>query len=334
MPLEIIRQDITKIECDAVVNPTNNYLHPGGGTDLAIHKAAGPGLLQACQKLKGCDTGKAKITSGFNLPCNYVIHTVGPDWQTEKNPEKVLASCYKECLALAVNNNCKSVAFPLISAGTHGFPEKDAIKIATKVIREFLEENDTLVFLVVYSKKAFLISEELFKSVKSYIDDNLIIEEDFCYSRNLSPVADERIFKSRRPVAENVMNSCLASPGLEDMLENMDKGFSDTLFYYIDKKGISDIDCYKRSNVDKKTFSKIKCNKNYKPSKKTAVSFAIGLNLNLEETSHLLRTAGFSLSNSNIFDVIIQYFVSTGNYETIFDVNEVLYQFDQVTLGV
>ena len=137
-----------------------------------------------------------------------------------------------------------------------------------------------------------------------------------------------------RTLAIEMDECCSKESTLEDMLKQMDKDFADTLFYYIDKKGITDVEAYKLSNVNKKTFSKIKCDPNYKPSKLTAISFAIGLKLDLDETTHLLKTAGYSLSNCNKFDVIIQYFIETGNYKTIFDVNEVLYQFDQQLLGV
>ncbi|MBQ6708342.1 MAG: macro domain-containing protein [Clostridia bacterium] len=346
MPLQIIRQDITKMKVDAIVNPSNRHLYPGGGADLSIHEAAGPELLKACEALGGCEVGKAKITSAFSLPCKYVIHTAGPNWYRLENPEEVLASCYKECLSLALENKCDSVAFPLIASGAYGFPKESVLKIATRVISDFLFENEMLVYIVVFDKTAFAISEKIFCDVKSYIDDNYVkkyteretvnyeyFSQPLCTSERRSKVNAER--KAKVPIFEDVCE-CAAAPSqsLDDMIKNMDKGFAETLFYYIDKKGMSDVECYKRSNVDKKTFSKIKCNKDYKPSKKTAVSFAIGLCLSLEETNHLLSTVGFCLSNSDIFDVIIQYFVSTGNYESIFDVNEVLYQFDQVTLGV
>ena len=357
MPLKIIRQDITKIECDAIVNPSNRYLYPGGGADLSIHEAAGTELLKACEALGGCEVGKAKITPGFNLPCKYVIHTAGPNWLRLKKPDDVLASCYKECLLLAKENNCESVAFPLIASGTYAFPKERALKIATRVISDFLFDNEMLVYLAVYDKKAFHISKKIFCDVKAYIDDNYAsahsvrnVSEDTAF--NCMPVSfnkpnlieQRREAKAERTARRSNVESeecffaeavCEApSPSLDDMLRNMDKGFAETLFCYIDEKGMTDVECYKRSNVDKKTFSKIKCNKDYKPSKKTAVSFAIGLGLNPEETNHLLNTAGFSLSKSSVFDVIIEYFVTTGNYTDIFEVNEVLYQFDQITLGV
>lgn len=351
MPLKIIRQDITKIKCDAVVNPTNRFLEPGGGADLAIHNAAGEELYKHCQKLGGLEVGRAVITPAFKLPARFVIHTAGPNWFKAEKPEEILSSCYRESLKLAVENNCESVAFPLIGAGAYGCPKADVLRIATKVISEFLFENEMLVYLVVFDKNAFDISKKVFADVSAYIDDNYIAEHSEMrvllneeYEEYPSPARG--VFKKRRIAAEAdlaeakmCMPMCQSAVGsmpksLDDMIRKMDKGFADTLFFYIDKKGISDVEAYKRSNVDKKIFSKIKCKPDYKPSKMTAVSFAIGLKLDEEETNHLLRTAGFSLSNNNLFDVIIQYFVTTGKYENIFDVNAVLYKYDQVMLGV
>lgn len=343
MPLKIIRQDITKIECDAIVNPSNRHLYPGGGADLSIHEAAGPELLECCEKLGGCEVGKAKITPAFNLPCKFIIHTAGPVWQEPKKSEDLLASCYKECLKLAKENNCETVAFPLIASGAYGFPKQSVLKIATNVISDFLFENEMLVYLVVFDKKAFEISEKLFCDVAEYIDDNYVDEHHIGGRFRNYPMQASRRYEfeeieSKQILAEESVCLSQSMPSdaddIGEWLKQMDKGFADTLFYYIDKKEITDVDAYKRSNVSKKTFSKIKCDPNYKPSKLTAVSFAIGLKLNLDETTHLLKTAGFALSESSKFDLIIQYFIETGNYETIFDVNELLYYYDQQLLGV
>ena len=357
MPLKIIRQDITKIKCDAIVNPTNEYLTPGGGTDAAIHEAAGPRLLEACKKLGGLAIGEAKLTPAFELPCKYVIHTAGPIWRDgEHNEQAHLEACYKNALTVAADKKCKSVAFPLISSGTFGYPKEQVLKVAMRVIGDFLFDNEMLVCIVVYDKTSYAISEKLFSDVTSYIDDAYIDEPQMLMSLPMqaSMLGDEPIERFKRKRArkseqefEDIVQGCEMAPrmlpckaapsdeaSLEDMLRKMDKGFAETLFDFIDAKGMTDVECYKRANVDKKTFSKIKCNKNYKPSKVTAVSFAIALRLNLEETDRLLRTVGMSLSHSSKFDVIIEYFIKTGNYENIFDVNETLYQFDQVTLGV
>ncbi|MBE6650425.1 MAG: macro domain-containing protein [Ruminococcaceae bacterium] len=347
MPLKIIRQDITKIECDAIVNPTNEKMMPGGGADLAIHRAAGEALLEHCKKLGGCEVGGARITPAFDLPCKYVIHTAGPDWHKEVNPEELLVSCYKSSLHLALEYKCESVAFPLIASGTYGFPKDRVLKIATKVISDFLFDNEMDVLLVVFDKEAYEISQKVYSDVSSYIDDHYVEESNFerscpiteepVFMASIAPEAPKgkkSIFKAlgRKPRA--VASAAKEGTTLDEMIRNMDKGFADTLFYYIDKKGVTDVECYKRSNVDKKTFSKIKCNKDYRPSKITAVSFAIGLRLNIEETNHLLNTVGMSLSHSSLFDVIIEYFITSGEYESVFDVNEVLYKFDQSLLGV
>jgi len=347
MPLKIIRQDITKIQCDAIVNPTDPHYSHGGGVDAQVHEAAGAELYHACVEQGTLSVGHAVITSAFSLPCKYVIHTVGPVWRDGRCREEIdLRSCYSECLKLALKNKCKSVAFPLIASGTFGFPKDRVLKIAMDAIGDFLFENEMMVYIVVFDKTAYSISEKLFSDITSFIDDtysewnaplydSLREERNYSrYCRNVKPDYTEDNSRSR--VMRTKM--CEATPAgkksLDEMLKAMDKGFADTLFHYIDQKGLSDVECYKRANVDKKTFSKIKCNKNYKPSKVTAVSFAIALRLNLEETNHLLNTVGMSLSRSSKFDVIIEYFITTGNYKDIFDVNEILYQFDQVSLGV
>ena len=245
MPLKIIRQDITKIECDAIVNPSNTRLYPGGGTDLSIHKAAGPELLKCCEQLGGCEVGQAKISPAFELPCKFVIHTVGPVWQENQKSEDLLVSCYKECLALAKEYNCETVAFPLISSGTYGFPKKSVMKIATSVISDFLFDNEMLVYLVVYDKKAFEISEKLFCDVAEYIDDNYVDENAVGRFGNY-PKASCRYeieeIESKRMMPEESVCLSQAMPcdpdDIGEWLKQMDKGFADTLFYYIDKKEI------------------------------------------------------------------------------------------------
>lgn len=334
MPLHIIRQDITKIECDAIVNAANNTLLGGGGVDGAIHKAAGGKLLQECKTLGGCDVGDAKITKGYNLPCKYVIHTVGPIWRGGQNGEKLLLeSCYKKSLALAKENDCETVAFPLISSGIYGYPKDKALSIAVETISAFLFDNEMTVYIVVFDKDAYRISEELFDDVAEYIDDNYVDEN-----------SDRRIYNQRRRMFRNEcdfdiggylkreeLDPCGIS--LEDMLAKMDDNFAVTLLKLIDVKGITDIECYKKANVSKQTWYKIMNEKHYKPSKNTAIAFAIALELSLEETKHLLATVGFALSKSSKFDIIIEYFLQNGEYN-IFTINETLFKFDQPCLGV
>jgi len=175
MPFEIVRNDITKMSVDAIVNAANSSLLGGGGVDGAIHLAAGPDLLKECAALGGCKTGQAKITGGYRLPCRYVIHTVGPVWHGGNRHEPdLLASCYRESLLLAEKHGCESVAFPLISSGAYGYPKDQAIRIATDTIRDFLMEHDMTVYLVVFGPEAYAISRKLYAHIQAYIDDTYI----------------------------------------------------------------------------------------------------------------------------------------------------------------
>ena len=350
MPIHIIRQDITKMTCDAIVNPSNEELYPGGGVDALIHEAAGEELTRACRALGGVSLGQAKITPGYRLPCKYVIHTAGPVWcGGGQGEEALLTSCYTECLRLAAEAGCESVAFPLISSGLYGYPKDRVMKVAIAAISDFLMEREMEVYVVVFDKTSFAISERLFAAVTAYVDDR--------YARDTLPVYDyireERNYASfirarkgqetaagKEPPSDRKAPPAMqeetpaAKPSLKDMLGQMDKGFAATLFELIDKSGLTDVECYKRANVDKKTFSKIKCNKDYKPSKATVLSFAVALRLTVEETNRLLGTVGFTLSHSSRADTVIEYFLSTGDYKSIFDVNEVLWKLGENGLGV
>ena len=326
MPLQIIRQDITKIKCDAVVNPTDSLLSGGGGVDALIREAAGEQMDARCAQIGSLSVGEAVLTPAYDMPyCKYVIHVAGPMWRGGLDGERVLLrSCYLEALQLAWNNKCRSVAFPLIASGTYGYPKDKVLKIATATISDFLMKHEMNVYLVVYDADSYEISQSLKSELDSYIERVYNQEDD-----------DEGWLDPKGADCSIAFSKCcsMESSSLDDYFDNLDKGFSDTLFDYIDKKGMTDVEAYKRSNVSRKVFSKIKCTKNYTPSKITAVSFAIGLHLSLEETEHLLSTAGMCLSRSSKFDVIIEYFVKTGKYKDIHEVNEVLYQYDQVLLG-
>ena len=337
MPLEIIRNDITKVHADAIVNAANSSLLGGGGVDGAIHRAAGPELLAECRLLGGCETGEAKITKGYQLPAKYVIHTVGPVWQGGKNnEEQLLADCYRNSLALAKEYKLESVAFPLISSGSFGYPKDKALNTAISVIGEFLLSNEMTVYLVVFDKAAFTLSEQLFSAITQYIDDKYI--EDHPLNRRLQfaeknslNVCDleEPIYAYRETPASFKKRT----RNLDDVVKHMDETFSQMLLRLIQEKGMTDAEAYKKANIDRKLFSKIRNDENYKPSKPTTVAFAIAMKLNLDETKDLLLKAGFALSRSSKFDVIIQYFLDEGNYN-IFEINEALFAFDQTLLGL
>ena len=365
MPLQIMRNDITTMAVDAIVNAANASLLGGGGVDGAIHAAAGPELMAACRTLHGCAPGNAKLTKGYRLPCKYVIHTVGPIWRGGGCQEReTLISSYRSSLALAAQYGCETVAFPLISAGAYGYPKDQALRIAMDTIQDFLRDHDMTVYLVIYDKRSFQISRTVLTEIEEFVDQRYVdahpspsrpgqygsasfhhamqteaLREDLAESaaedRADSPLdaadAEYRgLSATRRRIAQKSSGQSLS---LADKLQHLDESFSQALLRMIDERGITDAACYKRANIDRKLFSKIRKDPYYKPSKPTAIAFAIALELDLKETEAFLRKAGYALSPSSKFDLIIEYFIQKRNYD-IFAINEALFAFDQATLGV
>lgn len=386
MPFQIIRADLTKLRVDAVVNAANSSLLGGGGVDGAIHRAAGPELREYCAGLGGCRTGEAKLSPGFGLPAKWIIHTVGPIWQGGgRNEESLLRACYRSSLALALEQGCESVAFPLISAGVYGYPKDEAFHVAVREIADFLREHEMTVILTVFDDAALRASSRRFPRLRSLLEPRLPSLSGAAFPR---PPAEDRpacsaaplpaglaapaapppkkqkkaLFPRPRRKKERAAQDTEAAreeaapsltgagiPGaafygnaaprlaetpaeLDARLRCLDESFSQMLLRKIDEKGLTDAACYKRANVDRKLFSKIRSDPNYRPSKPTAIAFAIALELPLEETRELLMKAGFALSPSSKFDVIIEYFIGSGNYD-IFEINEALFTFDQNLLG-
>lgn len=335
MPLKIVRNDITKMAVDAIVDPTNCALRGDGGLDAAIHRAAGPGLEAACAALGGCKTGEAKVTEGFDLPCKYIIHTVGPVWRGGLFGEKrQLTACYQSALALAKAHGCASVAFPLISAATNGYPRAKALRVAVDAIAGFLLENEMEVYIVVFTREEVAVSEKLFQAVEQYIDDI------YAGERFEAPRRKRRQVDREEAAAGSFADMpCLAPSGptmdmytLAEMLDQVDESFGKTVLRKIDEKGMTDVECYKRANIDRRLFNKIKNEPNYRPGKQTALAIAIALRLTLSETKELLMKAGFALSHSNKADIVVEYCIKSGLYD-IFQINELLFRFDLSPLG-
>ena len=330
MPLHIVRNDITTMKVDAIVNAAKESLLGGGGVDGAIHRAAGPELLAECRTLGGCKTGQAKLTKGYRLPARFVIHTVGPIWQGGRHDERdLLASAYRSSLELALANKCETVAFPLISAGAYGYPKDQALKVAVDTIGDFLLAHDMTVYLVIFDRAAYTISGKLFTDIAAYIDDRYVEEH-----------TDSREEQCRRAAAflrvdeeEELWEGVAAAPmSLDEALGQLDESFSQMLLRKIDESGLTDAQCYKKANIDRKLFSKIRSDVHYKPSKPTAMAFAIALELPLEEAREMLPKAGFAFSHASKFDIIVEYFIAHQNYN-IFEINEALFAFDQSLLG-
>lgn len=365
MPFKIVREDITKIKCDAIVNPTNEDLEPGGGVDAAIHKAAGEELYEMCQSIGGLSVGRAKITPAYNLSCKYIIHTVGPWWNGGNSSEKeYLQSCYKEALKIAKGTKCESVAFPLISSGLYGYPKDQVLKVALEVIKEFLYENDMLIYIAVYDKAEYSLSEKLSLDVAAYIDNHYeeekmdarfeynrcfryrdfedVVEEPPSYSIEFveedyyseDACEDRALFDEEEgsfPTSHWREQSIPDFGSKGSIFRHMYDGFSLTLMKLIDEKGMDDVECYKKANVSRQTWYKILNDPNYKPNKKTIISFAIALELGIEDTQKLLATAGFILSKSNKFDIIIMYCIVKKIYD-VSEIDSILFQYDQETL--
>ncbi len=361
MPLNILRQDITQMKVDAIVNAANAHLKRGGGVCGAIFDAAGAEQLQrACDRIGHCPTGQAVLTKGYRLPAAYIIHTVGPVWQGgNQGEQEALIACYRNSLALAKKKGIKSVAFPLISSGIFGYPKDQALSVAVSAIGNFLLHEDMMVYLVVYDRSAYAFSDRLFQNIAAYIDQSYVDAKERLYGRSArekqflqqlresapSPAELERFnvpdmaptCPSTRDFSAVTEEKAGSEPStffsrLKDVLGRRREGFSAALMGYIDQKQLKDSQVYKRANLDRKLFSKIRSNPNYHPSKNTALALAVALELNLDQTRDLLALAGWALSPSSRFDLIVQYFIQEGNYN-IFEINEALFAFDEGMLG-
>jgi len=348
MLFSIIRNDITTLRVDAIVNAANTSLRMGGGVCGAIFSAAGAGKLQgACNDLAPINTGEAVITQGFSLPARYIIHTAGPVYIDGKHGEEaLLRACYMNSLELAVKHNCESIAFPLISSGIFGYPEAGAFRVATAAIRDFIGQHDIDVTLVIFGKASPVFDEDLRGAVKSYIGEHYV--KEFCVEerqarRREFPGFETIAFPGKKTMSQGMPMpmsddaaadhiAALKSTKLNDMIENLDEPFSSTLLRLIDETGKKDAEIYRRANIDRRLFSKIRSNAHYMPSKPTALAFAVALELSLEKTEDLLERAGFALSHSRIFDIIVEYFIQNRKYD-IYEINEVLFSYDQPLLG-
>lgn len=357
MPFSIVRQDITNMQVDAIVNAANTELRQGGGVCGAIFEAAGAEqLTDACQRLSPIETGQAVITPGFALKARYIIHAAGPIYHRypPEQSHALLRSAYLSSLALADAHRLSSIAFPLISGGVYGFPKADALHVATDTIREYLDAHDMDVYLAVFDRDTVVISEQLRHEVKQYIDEHYVslhrhprgMTEEYFRVEADHTALDEQMPRAATPEAERRErrpemlrpSPTLPSPvfskdqELRREIDRLDEPFEHLLLRLIDQKGKTDAEVYKRANIDRKLFSKIRIGNGYVPGKRTILSLAIALELTLEETEDLLARAGYALSSSRKFDVIVRFFITNRRYD-IYLINRVLFQYDQQLLG-
>ena len=342
MPFTFIRNDITRVQADAIVNTANPAPVVGSGVDAAIHKAAGPQLLAARKRIGPIAPGQCAITPAYALPALYVIHAVGPAWHGGAMGEPaLLRKCYTGALQLAFDKGCRSIAFPLLATGNYAFPRPLAIQIAVETFSRFLLTHEMEIYLVVFDHKSMALSEQLFSSIESYIDDTYAAEHAAAeYPASRYDLNCQEFYSPRectRPALSamdfSVESSIFAdNPSLESLLAQTDDGFSQTLLTLIDRSGRKDADVYKAANIDRKLFSKIRSNPGYKPTKETALAFAIALRLDLDQTKDFLQRAGFALFHSSKLDIIVEYCILNGIYD-IYEINDILFHFDQKQLG-
>ena len=342
MPFVIVRNDITDMYVDAIVNTANPKPVVGLGVDSMIHEKAGPDLLKARKAIGAIPVGSAAVTPAFDLHARYVIHTVGPVWEGGGyGEERLLRSCYDTALALALEHGCNSVAFPLISSGNYGFPKDKALQIAIAAFSAFLVDHDLQIYLVVFDRTAYRLSEKLFQGVASYIDQHFVdVCEKAVYSvdREIWHSRAERLEESCRCSSVEELAPCAPAPSrgmslsLGDFLRKKDLGFTETLLKLIRKKGLKNSAVYKKANISKQHFSKLINDPDAKPSKQTAIALALALELDMDGTKDLIGRAGYALTNSSTFDLIITYFIEKKQYNVI-EINIALYEFDQSLLG-
>ncbi len=353
MPFKIIRNDITKVKADVIVNTANPKPIYASGTDRAIYQAAGADMLLNERKAIGCiERGDIAVTGAYALNAKYIIHTVGPMWTDGKHGEfKTLESCYTKSLHKALELNCKSIAFPLISSGVYGFPRDKALQIAVSAFSRFLLENEMQIILVVFDKKAFQLSEQLVGEVDSFIDANYIRRKrDSEYSdrryteSEIESVAayDAEVYEERLRYRDAEYNSADGSMSfsepyteqfLEKELDNVGMSFHDKLFELIGKAEMDNKDVWKRANLDRKHFSKIQCNKEYHPKKKTVMALCIALKLDLEQSVDLLARADWAFSPSSKVDLIVKKAIIDKQYD-IYQLNLVLFKYTNEILGI
>lgn len=337
MPFSIVRNDIARVNADVLVNAANERLAAGGGVCGAIFEGAGASrMAAACAQIGHCPTGSAVTTPGFDLPCRWVVHAVGPIWRGGTHGERgLLRSCYRSVFAEVARLGATSVAFPLISAGIFGYPVREALDVARAEASAFLDGHpDVEVTLVVFTRDVVAQGVALLGELREYVDDAYVDGSPHLYDRSAE------LRELCVPMACPATAPDLAAPSgpvppdeLAERLAHLDASFSEALLALIDERGLTDAQVYRRANLSRQLFSKIRSKPDYRPSKPTALALALALGLTLPQTQELLAHAGLTLSRSSKFDVIVEFYLARGVHD-VMTVNEALFAFDQPLLGL
>lgn len=355
MPFMIIRADVTKLQADAVVAPNDSLLSASGGVSKKVFDAAGREKLEkTLKKYLPLAEGQVVATRAYALDAKAILHTVGPVYENGLKQERLrLEACYTACLSLAAKKRFRSVVFPLISAGTFGFPRREALEAARNAAENFLKTHEMTVILAVYDDESFAIARSVYYDIANYLDTHLsaahnarpfeddlstaadaeppVYEESFCFApkRGGSGSAPFPQASAARKAARP--RETVPPRTLKDLVDHPGETFRERLFRLIDERGLKDSDVYKKANIDRKHFSKIRSQKHYQPRKSTVLAFAVALELTLDETRDLLLAAGYALSPASRADIIVSYFLERRLYN-IFDLNEALFAFGEAIL--
>ncbi len=339
MALQIVRSDIKIMDVDAIVNPANPLPEYGAGIDAAVYKAAGEKeLLEARSKIGEVVPGQAFVTDGFKLPAKYIIHAVGAPWQGGAlHEEDTLRACYRQVFKLALKRGVESLAIPLLGSGSYGFPKGIALRIALSEIYAFLGGADMSIFLVVFDKKSYLLSAELYGDIDAYISENYvedILEAEYGDERSLGPRVRYEMAECCMALMEDLAEPEIGDKprSLDEVVKNLDKTFMELVYMFADRRGITDAEVQRRANIDRKAYSKLKCGTTKNPSKSTALALAVALEPNIDETNALLSRAGLALSPCSKGDLIVQYFIEREAYD-IYQINVALFEHGEKLLG-
>ncbi len=324
MSFEVLRNDIAQVEVDVIVNPANPLPKIGDGAELSIYEKAGKEkLLAARMEVGEIAPGEVALTPAFNLKAKYVIHAVSPVWKDGNEDElKLLRSCYKKSLDMAVEKNCRSIAFPLLGTGNNGFPKEKALLVAISAVQNFLMNNDLEIKLVIFGQKTYELSSQFFDDIKVFVDENyekIVLQKEYSAQR-LSRTLPKSIFLDE-----------LDSKTLFRILDSWGKDFKEHLVEYIKRSGMSNKQIYETANVSKKVFYGMEIynrSKKNRPAKNTLLALIVALKLSMPDALELLARAEYMLSNASQFDLIVGEFIRKKRYNVV-EINIALYEQDE-----
>ncbi|MBR4904736.1 MAG: macro domain-containing protein [Selenomonadaceae bacterium] len=324
MAFKVLRNDITQVEADLIVNPANPVPEIGGGSEFSIYEKAGKErLLAERMEIGEIAPGDVALTSAFNLKAKYIIHAVSPAWRDGGEDElKLLRSCYKKALDMAVEKNCRSIAFPLLGTGNNRFPKEKALLVAMSVIQNFLSTHDLKVMLVIFGQRTYELSSQFFEDITVFVNENYerrVLQKEYS-AQHLSRTLPKSIFLDE-----------LDSGTLFRILDSWGKDFKEHLAKYVERSGMSNKEIYEAANVSKKVFYGIEMyntSKKNRPAKNTLLALIVALKLSMSEALELLARAEYMLSNASQFDLIVGEFIRKKHYD-VYDINIALYDKDE-----